>query len=75
MCQDEFVESSIEGDRRGRDYPNWHGYVKERFQLHGVNAFEQPVLRKKLSRREMVKFFQKTPPTTIALQACGGSHH
>jgi transposase len=48
---------------------------KNVFQLHGVNASEQPVLRKKLSRREMVKFFEKTPPTTIALEACGGSHH
>jgi len=48
---------------------------KSVFQLHGVNAVEQPVLRKKLSRREMVKFFEKTPPTTIALEACGGSHH
>lgn len=48
---------------------------KSVFQLHGVNASEQPVLRKKLSRREMVKFFEKTPPTTIALEACGGSHH
>jgi transposase len=56
---------------RGTDYPNWYGV----FQLHGVNASEQPVLRKKLSRREMVKFFEKTPPTTIALEACGGSHH
>lgn len=48
---------------------------KSVFQLHGVNASEQPVLRKKLSRREMVKFFEKTPPTTVALEACGGSHH
>ncbi|WP_245505994.1 IS110 family transposase [Rhizobium sullae] len=40
-----------------------------------MNANEQPVLRKKLSRREMVKFFEKTPPTTVALEACGGSHH
>ncbi|CAN7579172.1 IS110 family transposase [Phyllobacterium sp. LjRoot231] len=48
---------------------------KSVFQLHGVNANEQPVLRKKLSRREMVKFFEKTPLTTVALEACGGSHH
>lgn len=23
----------------------------------------------------MVKFFERTPPTTVALEACGGSHH
>lgn len=34
---------------------------KSVFQLHGVNAKEQPVLRRKLSRREMVKFFEKLP--------------
>ncbi|PSH56364.1 IS110 family transposase [Phyllobacterium brassicacearum] len=48
---------------------------KNVFQLHGVNAGEQPVLRRKYSRREMLKFFEKAPPTTIALEACGGSHH
>lgn len=48
---------------------------KSVFQLHGVNAAEQPILREKLSRREMVKFFEIAPPTTVALEACGGSHH
>jgi transposase len=76
MCQNEFVEVLNRGKpsveqiiRIGLDTS------KSVFQLHGVNASEQPVLRKKLSRREMVKFFEKTPPTTIALEACGGSHH
>ncbi len=40
------------------------GTSKSVFQLHGVNRAEQPALRKKLSRREMVKFFEKSPPTT-----------
>jgi len=48
---------------------------KSVFQLHGVNATEQPILRRKFARKEMVKFFEKIPPTTIALEACGGSHH
>jgi transposase len=48
---------------------------KSIFQLHGVNAIEQPILRRKLSRKEMLKFFQKTPPTTVAVEAYGGSHH
>ena len=29
---------------------------KHIFQLHGVNAAEEPVLRKKLRRKEMVHF-------------------
>lgn len=48
---------------------------KSVFQLHGVNAKEQPVLRRKLSRREMVKFFEKLPPIEIAIEACGASHY
>jgi hypothetical protein len=33
---------------------------KSVFQLHGVNAAEQPILRKKLSRREMVNFLRES---------------
>ena len=48
---------------------------KHVFQLHGVNAAEVPVLRKKLRRKEMVAFFAKLAPTVIAIEACGASHH
>jgi len=48
---------------------------KSLFQLHGVDAAEQPVLRKRLRRAEMIKFFEKLPPSVVALEACGASHH
>jgi transposase len=48
---------------------------KHVFQLHGVNAAEEPVLRKKLRRQGMVAFFEKLAPTEIAIEACGASHH
>jgi transposase len=48
---------------------------KHVFQLHGVNVAEQPVLRKKLRRKEMLAFFEVLPATMIAIEACGGSHH
>ena len=60
---------------RGTDYSNGMDTSKSVFQLHGLNAAEQPILRKKLSRKEMVKFFEKAPPTVVALASCGGSHH
>lgn len=41
---------------------------KSVFQLHGVNASEQPILRKKLSRKEMIRFFEKMPPTIVGLE-------
>jgi len=48
---------------------------KHVYQLHGVNAAEEPVLRKKLRRKEMMTFFERLTPTVIAIEACGGSHH
>ena len=48
---------------------------KHVFQLHGVNAAEQPVLRRKMRRKEMVDFFAKCLPSVIAIEACGASHH
>ena len=45
--------------------------LKHVFQLHGVNAAEQPILCKKMRRKEMVDFFAKCPPTVIAIEACG----
>ena len=48
---------------------------KHVFQLHGVNADEKVVLRKKLRRKEMIAFFKALAPTVIGIEACGGSHH
>jgi transposase len=48
---------------------------KHIFQLHGVDAAEQPVLRKKLRRKQVVEFFAKLGPTVIGIEACGGAHY
>jgi transposase len=48
---------------------------KHIFQLHGVDADEQPVLRRRLRRGEMVAFFAKLPSTVIGMEACGASHY
>jgi len=48
---------------------------KSVFVLHGVNTAEQPVLCKKLRRRQMVDFLSKLAPTRIGLEACGAAHH
>jgi transposase len=48
---------------------------KHFFQLHGVDAAEHPVLRRKLRRKEMLAFFAKLPPTVIGMEACGASHY
>ena len=45
------------------------------FTLHGVDQDEKAVLRRNMRRAEMEAFFAKLPPTHVALEACGGSHH
>jgi transposase len=48
---------------------------KSVFQLHGVDAADLPVLRKKLRRQQMIAFFEKLPATRIGIEACGSAHH
>jgi transposase len=48
---------------------------KSVFVLHGVDAAEQPTLRKKLRRRQVLEFFAKLEPTKVGLEACGASHY
>ena len=45
------------------------------FTVHGVDQDERAVLRHNLKRAGMEAFFAKLPPTLVALEACGGSHH
>jgi len=49
--------------------------AKHVFQVHGVDEKEQPVLRRRLSRKEVERFFAKLPPTRIGLEACGAAHY
>lgn len=48
---------------------------KSVFQLHGVNEKEEPVLRRRVRRQDLLVFLAKLEPTTIGLEACGASHH
>lgn len=48
---------------------------KSVFQLHGVDAREQPVLKKKLRRGQVVPFFSRLGATVVAIEACGGAHY
>jgi transposase len=33
------------------------------------------VLRKKLTRDQMIRYFEQLPPTVVVLEACGSAHH
>src|SRR5258706_3472230 len=45
------------------------------FQVHGVDADGQVVIRRQLKRRQVLAFFQKLPPCLIGIEACASSHY
>ncbi len=45
------------------------------FTLHCVDDTGRAVLRTNLRRAQVVPFFRRLPPTEIAIEACGSSHH
>jgi transposase len=49
--------------------------AKNVFQVHGIDAAGNVVLRKRIGRTRMEKFFAALPPTLIGMEACGGAHH
>ena len=48
---------------------------KHVFTVHGVDEKDRPVLRRNLKRGSLLEVFAKLPPTKVALEACGASHH
>ena len=49
--------------------------AKSVFQVHGVDAAGQVVLRRQLRRRYVLAFFEKLPPCLVGIEACASSHH
>lgn len=49
--------------------------AKSVFQVHGIDAAGQAVVRKSLRRAQMLPFFAKLPPCLVGIEACGTSHH
>ena len=49
--------------------------AKSVFQVHGVDAQGNIIVRRQLKRRYVLAFFQKLPPCLIGIEACASSHH
>ena len=49
--------------------------AKSVFQVHGVDAGGQVVVRRQLKRRSVLVFFQKLPPCLVGIESCASSHH
>ena len=49
--------------------------AKSVFQVHGVDAEGNVIVRRQLKRRYVLAFFQKLPPCLVGLEACASSHY
>ncbi|MFL5279504.1 MAG: IS110 family transposase [Rhodopila sp.] len=49
--------------------------AKSTFQVHAVDETGQPVIKRKLQRKELIPFCQKLEGCTIVMEACGAAHH
>jgi transposase len=76
MCQTRAVEcnelkepSTMEIATIGLDI------AKRVFQAHGVDAAGKAVLRRKLQRADVLRFFKSLSPCLVGIEACGTAHH
>ena len=49
--------------------------AKSVFQVHGIDAEGNVILRRRVKRRYVLAFFQKLPPCLVGIEACASSHH
>ena len=49
--------------------------AKSVFQVHGVDAQGNVILRRQLKRRYVLSFFQKLPRCLVGIEACATSHY
>jgi transposase len=49
--------------------------AKNVFQVHGADASGAVLFRRKLRRHQVLTFFAGQKPCTVAMEACGSSHH
>ena len=49
--------------------------AKSVFQVHGVDATGQVIVRRSLRRAQMLPFFARLPSCLVGMEACGTSHH
>ena len=49
--------------------------AKSVFQVHGIDAEGNVIVRRQLKRRHVLTFFQKLPLCLVGIEACASSHH
>src|SRR5437899_8663672 len=49
--------------------------AKNMFQIHGIDAAEEVIVRKQLRRGQIIAFFEALAPCLVGMEACATSHH
>jgi len=49
--------------------------AKHVFQVHGIDASENVVVRKQLRRSQVMTFFEKLAPCLVGIEGCASAHH
>ncbi|MFD3263040.1 IS110 family RNA-guided transposase [Phenylobacterium ferrooxidans] len=49
--------------------------AKSVFQIHGVDAAGEVVIRRQVRRSQLLQFFGKQPACLVGMEACASSHH
>ena len=49
--------------------------AKSIFQVHGIDAEGQAVIRQQLRRSRVLGFFKKLSPCVVGIEACASSHY
>src|SRR5712672_513484 len=49
--------------------------AKNMFQIHGIDAAEEVIVRKQLRRGQVMAFFEALAPCLVGMEACATSHH
>jgi hypothetical protein len=77
MCHNVVV-----GERHNKEEPSVMQAItigldiaKHRFQVHGVDAVGEVVVRRKPRRAEVVEFFRKQEPCLVGIEACATAHY
>lgn len=49
--------------------------AKNVFQVHAIAADGAVLIRRKLRRTEVVRFFTELPPCLVGMKRCASAHH
>jgi transposase len=49
--------------------------AKSVFQVHGIDAAGEVVVRRRLTRRQVLRFFEKLGPCLVGIEACATAHY